>query len=153
MSALPIHPAVNHFPVVTSLLAAGCMLLAALRPRQERPEWALRALLLLCVAVLALPVVAWSGRIWGASQGLWPHAAWLPPRRALNGLLVLHVLGAAVSSALTVLGLVLVIALRRGRVALWPVLLVVAAAALATGATARVGGQMAYGEPPAQDAP
>ncbi len=74
-------------------------------------------------------------------------------RRALNGLLVLHVLGAAVSSALTVLGLVLVIALRRGRVALWPVLLVVAAAALATGATARVGGQMAYGEPPAQDAP
>lgn len=152
MSALPIHPAVNHFPVVTSLLAAGCMALAAFRPRQERGEWLLRAMLLLGVAALALPVVAWSGRVWSLSMGLWPRGVWLPPRRALDGLLVLHVLGAAVSAALTALGLVLAFALRKGRVPLWTVVLVMAAAALATGVTARVGGQMAFGEPPAEQA-
>ena len=148
MSALPIHPAVNHFPVVTSLLAACCMALGALRPQRERGEWAQRGLLLLCVAVLALPVVAWSGRIWSAGMGLWPWGRWLPPRRALNGKLVLHVLGAAASTLLTLAGLALAFAHRRGRVGIWPVLLVVAAAALATGATARLGGQMAFGEPP-----
>jgi hypothetical protein len=58
------------------------------------------------------------------------------------------VLGAAVAAALTVTGLALAWAHRRGRVGLWAVLLVAAAAALATGATARVGGQMAFGEPP-----
>jgi uncharacterized membrane protein len=147
MSALPLHPAVNHFPVVTSLLAACCMLLAALRPRQ-RSEWVLRGLLLLGVALAALPVVMGSGRSWSAAQGLWPRSVALPPARALNGLLRWHVLGAGVSAVLVALGLVLALAFRRGRLALWPVLLVVLAAALATGITARVGGQMAFGDPP-----
>jgi uncharacterized membrane protein len=153
MSGLPLHPAVNHFPVVANLLAASCLALAAARPRRERSEWVLRALLLLGVAVLSIPVAAWSGRLWSVDMGLWPRHVPLPPRQALNGLLVIHVLGAATSAGLTVLGLVLTFALRRGRIALWPVLLVVASAAAATGATARVGGQMAYGEPPAADAP
>jgi uncharacterized membrane protein len=147
MSALPLHPAVNHFPVVTSLLAVCCLVLAVLRPRQ-RGEWVLRALLLLGVALAALPVVIGSGRSWSAAQGLWPRSVPLPPAHALNGLLRWHVLGAGVSAALLALGLVLALAFRRGRIGLWPVVAVVLAAALATGATARVGGQMAYGEPP-----
>jgi len=56
------------------------------------------------------------------------------------------VMGAAVSTLLTLSGLGLTLAWRRGRSALWPVLVVVLAAALATGATARLGGQMAFGE-------
>jgi uncharacterized membrane protein len=147
MSALPLHPAVNHFPVVTSLLAACCLLLAALRPRQ-RGEWVLRGLLLLGVALAALPVVIASGRSWSVDQGLWPRSVPLPPAHALNGLLRWHVLGALIATGLLVLGLVLALAFRRGRIRLWPVVLVVLAAALATGATARVGGQMAFGPPP-----
>jgi uncharacterized membrane protein len=146
MSALPLHPAVNHFPVVASLLASGCVLLGALRPLPERREWLLRALLLLGVAAAALPVVIGSGRAWSSAQGLWPPGLALPPGHALNGLLRWHVLGAAVSALLTLAGLGLALAFRRGRIALWPVLLVVLAAALATGVTARLGGQMAFGE-------
>ena len=153
MSALPLHPAVNHFPVVASLLASGCVLLGALRPLSERREWLLRALLLLGVAAVALPVVLLSGRAWSAAQGLWPQGAALPPRHALNGLLRWHVLGAAVSALLILLGLGLALAFRRGRIALWPVLLVVVAAALATGLTARMGGQMAFGEVEPESAP
>jgi uncharacterized membrane protein len=146
VSALPLHPAVNHFPVVASLLASGCVLLGACRPLPERREWLLRALLLLVVAAAALPLVLGSGRAWSAAQGLWPPGQALPPRRALNGLLRWHVLGAALATLLTLSGLGLALAWRRGRSALWPVLLVVLAAALATGATARLGGQMAFGE-------
>lgn len=153
MSALPIHPAVNHFPVVTSLLAACCLGLGALRSPEERGEWLLRAVLLLCVALLALPVVIWSGRIWSVDMGLWPWRVPLPPRRALNGMLRLHVLGAAVSAGLLALGLALGLASRRGRIGLWPVILIVLAAAMATGVTARLGGQMAFGEPAVQETP
>ena len=153
MSALPLHPAVNHFPVVASLLASGCVLLGALRPLPERREWLLRALLLLGVATAALPVVIGSGRAWSSAQGLWPPGLALPPGHALNGLLRWHVLGAAVSALLTLAGLGLALAFRRGRIALWPVLLVVLAAALATGLTARVGGEMAFGQVEPEAAP
>jgi hypothetical protein len=58
-----------------------------------------------------------------------------------------------VSALLTLTGLGLALAFRRGRIALWPVLLVVVAAALATGLTARMGGQMAFGEVEPESAP
>ena len=152
VSALPLHPAVNHFPVVASLLAVCCLGLG-LRSPGQRAEWALRAQLLLAVAVLALPVVLGSGRLWSVDMGLWPWRVALPPSRALNGMLGLHVLGAALSAGLLALGLVLTWLFRRGRIGLWPVLLVALAAALATGITARVGGQMAFGEPAVQEEP
>ena len=153
MSALPLHPAVNHFPVAANLLAACCLLLAAFRPRSERCEWVLRGLLLLAVAAASLPLVLWSGRVWSVAQGPWPWGAPLPPRHALGGLLRWHLLGAGISSLLTGLALALALAHRRGRAGLWPVVLVVLAAALATGLTARIGGQMAFGETEAQDGP
>ena len=152
MSALHLHPALNHFPVVATLLAAGAALLGVLRPR-ERSEWLLRALLLLGVAVAALPVVLWSGRAWAAAQGLWPRGAWLPPRQPLAGLLRWHLLGAGISTLLAGLGLALALAWRRGRAGLWPVVLVAVAAALATGITARIGGQIAFGEPGMEGGP
>jgi len=151
--SLPVHPAVNHFPVVASLLAAGCLLAGAVRPQAERSEWVLRALLLLGVAVVALPVVIGSGRAWSAAMGAWPWGAALPPRSALDGLLRWHVLGAAVSTALSGLGLGLGLGFRRGRIGLWPLLLVVLTAALATGITARVGGQMTFGNPESEASP
>jgi uncharacterized membrane protein len=147
MSPLPLHPAVNHFPVVASFLAACCMAMAAFRPRGERSEWVRRGLLLLGVALVSLPVVIGSGRAWAATMGIWPRGVWLPPRRALGGILFWHVIGAGVSAAFVLAGLMLVRAFRRGRTGLLPVILVVLAAALATGITARLGGQMAYGEP------
>jgi len=147
MSPLPIHPAVNHFPVVASFLSACCIVRAAFRPQPERSEWVRRGLFLLGVALVSLPVVIWSGRIWAATMGIWPWSALLPPRQALDGVLRWHVLVAGISTGLVLLGLVLVRAFRRGRTGLWLVVLVVLAAALATGITARLGGQMAYGEP------
>jgi len=147
MHALPFHPVVNPFPIVSTVLAAGCLLLAALRAREHRGEWVQRGMLLLTVSLLAMPVVAWSGRTWAGAAGLWPRGALLPDARAAGGLLRLHALGAAGSGCLMALGLLLGIAHRRGRAPLWPVIVVLLACALATGMTAHLGGQIAFGEP------
>jgi len=147
MSALPIHPVVNPFPIAATVLAALALLAAGLRPRDQRREWLTRCLLLLLVALAALPAVAWSGRLWAAAMGVWPASRALPPSRALGGLLRLHLEGAAGSTGLLLAGLLLVHRHRRGQGRLWPALLVVLAAAAAVGVTAHLGGMMAFGEP------
>lgn len=70
-----------------------------------------------------------------------------PGAAARGGLLALHALGAAASAALTLSGFLLLLRHRRGRGPFWAALLVVAAAALATGVTAHLGGRMAFGPP------
>lgn len=147
MAPLPIHPVVNAFPIVATVLAALAMIWAGLLAPSRRPEWLGRSLLLLGVALAALPAVAWSGRIWAAAMGIWPPGRALPPRAALGGLLALHALGATASAALTLSGFLLLLRHRRGRGPFWAALLVVAAAALATGVTAHLGGRMAFGPP------
>jgi len=151
MSALPFHPVVNAFPVVTTVLAAGCVLAGAARPGEAGREWLRRALLLLLVALLAMPAVAWSGRAWAASAGLWPKGLALPPAKAqlLRG----HVAGATLSLLLMALAALLVSARIRGRGGRWLVLAVVLACALSTGLTAHLGGKLAFSEPEVEDAP
>jgi hypothetical protein len=48
------------------------------------------------------------------------------------------------------LGVLLALGHRRNRMTLWPVIVVVVVAALATGMTAHLGGRIAFGEPDAQ---
>jgi uncharacterized membrane protein len=146
MTALPLHPVVNPFPVVATILAAGCLSAGAARPLHERGEWVLRGLLLLSVALLAMPAVAWTGRGWAVAAGLWP------PRHGPGGLLLAHVLGALAATVLMVLAARLAQAYRRRRVGLWPVLALALASALATGITAHLGGRIAFGEPEASQA-
>ena len=149
MAALPFHPVVNAFPVVTTVLAAGCLLAGAARPGEAGREWLRRGLLLLIVALLAMPVVAWSGRAWAASAGMWPRGLALPPARAR--LLRVHVLGASLSTLLMILAALAVRAQLRGR-GRWLALAVVLACALCTGVTAHLGGELAFGEPGVEDA-
>jgi uncharacterized membrane protein len=151
--ALPLHPVVNPFPIVTTVLAALAMVLGALRPPGERREWLTRALLLLTVALALLPAVAWTGRAWAGDAGIWPAGRLLPPRGgALGGLLAAHLLGAAISAGLTLAGLLLALRARRsGR--FWAALLVVLAAAAATGITGHLGGRIAFGTPEAEAGP
>jgi len=148
---LPLHPVVNPFPIVTSVLAALALVIAALRPEPDRREWLTRSLLLLAVGLVLLPAVAWTGRMWAVDAGAWKPGQAAPVPHALDGLLALHLLGAAFSGALTLAGLLLVQGARRGRRRFWAALLVVAAAAAATGVTAHLGGRMAFGTP-AEDA-
>jgi uncharacterized membrane protein len=151
--ALPLHPVVNPFPIVTSVLAALALVIGALRPEAERREWLIRSLLLLVVGLALLPVVAWTGRMWAVDASAWEPGRVLPVHHALGGLLAMHLLGAAFSGALTLTGLLLVQGARRQRRGYWAALLVVLAAAAATGVTAHLGGRMAFGTPEAEADP
>ena len=142
--ALPLHPALIHFPVAATVLAAGAAIAGVLRPG-ERREWLDRTTLLLASAVAATPAAMISGRAWSRSLGLWATAAWLPPGDVEDGLLRRHVLAAVLTMALASCALLLSFFARRGRLPLWPVVLVVSASAAAACLTAHVGGGMVFG--------
>jgi uncharacterized membrane protein len=72
MTALPLHPVVNPFPVVATILAAGCLSAGAARPLHERGECVLGALAATVLMVLAaLLALAYRRR----RVGLWPVLA------------------------------------------------------------------------------
>jgi uncharacterized membrane protein len=143
--ALPLHPALVHFPVAATVLAAGAALAAAVRPRTELREWLDRTSFLLGSAVASTPAAIVSGRAWSRSLGLWAAPSWLPPAAVEDGLLRRHVLAAVLTMALASCALLLSLFARRGRLPLWPVVLVVSSSAAAACLTAHVGGGMVFG--------
>jgi len=146
MDRLPFHPAINPVPVFTILLASGCLFMALIRPASEREEWVHRSWLLLLTGLAILPFVLLSGRSWSLSMGFWPRITPWPPEQAAHGLLRLHVIGAALSTALILLSTYAFWRYRRTRKSLWLLALIVLSTAVLTGYTARTGGEMAFGE-------
>jgi len=142
---LPLHPAVIHFPIVTTMLALAACLVCFLKPSLRRKEWLDRATLLAFIAVLSTPLAIISGRAWSRSLGLWREASWFPASDVEGGLLRRHVEGALLTMALSSVALLLALASRRQRAPLWALILVVAAAAIAAVMTAHVGGRMVFG--------
>ena len=142
---LPLHPALVHFPVAATVLAAAALLAGAARSGSARAPWLDRATFLLGTAVLSTPAAIASGRLWSGTLHLWTGPALLPPAAVEDGLLLRHVLGAASTLVLAFLGLVLALASRSGRAPFWSVVLVACAAASAACLTAHVGGSMAFG--------
>ena len=142
---LPLHPALVHFPVAATVLAAGALLAGAARSGSARAPWLDRATFLLATAVLSTPAAIASGRAWSGTLRLWSGFSLLPPLDAEDGLLRRHVLGAVLTLVLAFVALILALASRSGRASLWPVVFVSAAAAAAACLTAHVGGTMAFG--------
>jgi uncharacterized membrane protein len=142
---LPVHPALVHLPVASTLLAAASAFVGLARGRARQTEWMDRTTSLLFVAVVTTPAALLSGRVWSRSLGLWTGSSWLPPADAEEGLLRRHVLAAVVTMALAFWGLLLALAARRGHIAYWPLILIVSATAVAAGFTAHVGGAMVFG--------
>jgi uncharacterized membrane protein len=143
--SLPLHPALVHFPVAATVLAAGALLACATRSGSERAPWLDRATFLLATAVLSTPAAMASGRLWSGTLHLWTGSSLLPPLDVEDGLLRRHVLGAALTLVLAFVGFILALATRSGRAPLWPVVLVAFAAAALACLTAHVGGAMAFG--------
>ncbi len=147
MDRLPFHPAINPFPVFTILMASSCLFMALIRPESEREEWVHRSWLLLLTGLAVLPFVLLTGRTWSLSMGFWPRIAPWPPGQAAHGLLRLHVIGAALSTALILLSTYAFWRYQRARGSLWLLFVLVLSAAVLTGYTAHLGGEMAFGEP------
>ena len=147
MGRLPFHPAINPFPVFTILMASGCLLMALIRPAAEREEWVYRSWLLVLTGLAIRPFVLLSGRAWSLSMGFWPRVAPWPTGQAAHGLLRPHVIGAALSTTLILLTTGAFWLYRRARGPLWLLCVLVLSAAVLTGYTAHLGGEMAFGEP------
>lgn len=142
---LPLHPALVHFPVAATVLAAGALLAGAARSASARAAWLDRATFLLAIAVLSTPVAIASGRQWSGALHQWTGSSLLPPVDVEDGLLLRHVLGAALTFVFAFAGLILALASRSGRAPFWSVALVACSAAAAAGLTAHIGGSMVFG--------
>ncbi len=154
MPALPLHPAVVHFPVAGAFFAAGALALAVARPAHRRASLAGAALLLGAAVAggLAALVTGWQ---W-ADQLAYLAGGWgpLPGPKAVEGLALRHSLLAlaAVVAAALALGLALVARKREGSPL--PALLAALLACALVAATGHVGGTMVHAPPaPAAEEP
>lgn len=147
MPALPLHPAVVHFPVAGVFFAAGALALAVARPSHRRASLAGAALLLGAAVAggLAALVTGWQ---W-ADQLAYLAGGWgpLPGPKAVEGLAQRHALLAlaAVVSAALALGLALLARKREGSPL--PALLAALLSCALVAATGHVGGTMVHAPP------
>lgn len=154
MLALPLHPAVVHFPVAGAFFAAGALALAVWKPAHRHASLTGAALILASAVAGGLASLA-TGWQW-ADQLAYLAGGWgpIPGPKAVEGLAQRHALLAlaAVVAAALALGLTLVARRRQGTPV--PALLAALLSCALMAATGHVGGTMVHAPPePAAETP
>jgi uncharacterized membrane protein len=146
--ALPIHPAIIHFPIAGTFFAAGALLLAVFRPATR--DSSLPAALLLLGAALAGGVAAMvTGYLW-ADQLAYLAGGWgpIPGPKAVEGLAQRHALLAISFFLVAAIALALALLARRKGSSPLPALVAVLLACALVAATGHLGGTMVHAPPP-----
>lgn len=147
MPAVPIHPAVVHFPVAGAFFAAGALALAAWRPAHRAA--ALAGAVLLLAATVAGGLAAgltgwrWADELAYLAGGFGP----IPGPAAVEGLAQRHALLGLASVAAAALALSLALVARRRDGSVLPALLAALLTCALMGATGHVGGTMVHAPP------
>ncbi len=156
---LPVHPAAAHFPIAASLFGAAALVVASWlttrgRAEESRP-WRVAGLLLLAVALLAVPVMIWSGRGLAISLDDMNEGSLLPKRNAEEGVLYRHALGAGATSLAVLAAFFLAYVGRDPRKPALPAAVAALLAAALMSYTGHLGGTMVFkpAGPPAEADP
>ncbi len=153
---LPLHPAVAHFPIAASLFGAAALVVAAWLTTRGRAEasrpWRMGGLLLFAVALLAVPVMIWSGRSLAISLDDMNEGSLLPKRNAEEGVLYEHALGAAATALAVLAAFLLAYVGRDPRKPALPAAIAALLAAALMSYTGHLGGTMVFkpAGPPAE---
>ena len=147
LTALPLHPAVVHFPIAGAFFAAAALILAVASPR-ARSAGVTSAALLLAGAISGGLASLVTGYLWADKEG-YLAGGWgpIPGPRAVEGLARRHAFLAL--AALVVMGVALALALRSRRRDDTPAAALLAAllASALVAATGHVGGTMVFAPP------
>ena len=146
-NALPLHPAVVHFPIAGAIFAAAALLLAVASPR-ARSAGVTSAALLLAAAIGGGLAALVTGYFWADQQG-YLAGGWgpIPGPKAVEGLAQRHALLALAAVLLMAISLVLALkSRRRGDTPILALLVALLASALVA-ATGHVGGTMVHAPP------
>lgn len=147
MPALPLHPAIVHFPVAGVFFAAGALALAAARPALRAASLGGAALLLAATVAGGLAALV-SGWLW-ADQLAYLSGGWgpVPGPKAVEGLAQRHALLAVAAVAAAALALALTLVARKRDGSPLPPLLAALLSCALMAATGHVGGTMVHAPP------
>lgn len=155
MPALPLHPAVVHFPVAGVFFAAGALAIGLWKPAQKAPALS-GAALLLAATVAGGCAALFTGWLW-ADQLAYLAGGWgpVPGPKAVAGLARRHALVAFAAVLAAALALVLALRARKRDGSVVPALLAALLACALMAATGHIGGTMVHAppEPAAEGAP
>jgi uncharacterized membrane protein len=152
-NALPLHPALVHFPIAGAFFAAAALALAWLRPK-ERDAALGAAVLLLAAAAAGGVAAAVTGWFW-ADKLAYLAGGWgpLPGPKAVEGLARRHALLAFAFLVAVSTALVLAFRARRRGLSPVPALLAALLAAALVGLAGHLGGTMVHAPPFPDDEP
>ena len=150
---VPLHPALSHFPIAAAVFAAGALLVANLRGKTPAAAWRNAAVVLLLVAVVAIPFSVFTGREWAGSLALMPDGTWLPPAAAAGGVLRRHVLAVLGASVALLAALPLAVIARHPKRSPLPAFVAAAVAAALLLVAGHMGGKMVHRPVPGQARP
>ena len=147
LTALPLHPAVVHFPIAGAFFAAAALLLAVASPR-ARSGGVTSAALLLVAAIGGGLASLVTGYFWADKEG-YLAGGWgpIPGPKAVEGLAQRHALLALAAVVAMAVALVLALRSRRRGDAPAAALLVALLASALVAATGHLGGTMVFAPP------
>ncbi len=142
LGGVPVHPLLAHFPIAAAVFGAAAFLVAALR--SDEAGWRTGGMLLLALALLLLPVMILTGRVWGLGLGMLREGAWLPGASVENGVFRSHVLLATAGGLAAIAAFPLAVRARDPRRSAVPALLACAVVAALLVAAGHQGGRMVH---------